>query len=259
MMTVVPWKTLSAYHASRDIPSALSVGVFDGVHLGHRAIISGLTRQGDGLLPVIITFSRPPHNVLNPDSARKILLVPGRKLEIFRSLGVAVVVMIDFSKEFSKMTATSFFESLAGAFSIRKVVEGENFHFGRDRTAGQKSLAGLCDRLGASLETAETVLFKGLPVSSTRIRHAVQTGLMADVRTMLAASYPLDLPVGAAAVDSTGEFIVDKSRLEQAVPERGEFHCRTDTGAPADVIMDKERIFIRTKPPLIKTLYFEEK
>jgi len=108
MMRIVPWEHLAGLTAYRATSCALSVGMFDGVHLGHRAIIRGITAAARGLLPVVVTFSRPPQNVLDPDPARKILLAPARKLELLGSLGVAVAVVIDFSPEFSKMTATSF-------------------------------------------------------------------------------------------------------------------------------------------------------
>ncbi len=262
MMNIIAWKDVSGLAAFQTVPCALTVGVFDGVHIGHRAILDGLVRPGSDLLPVIITFSRLPHNVLDPAAGRKMLLTMERKLGLLGALGVAVAVMIDFSVEFSKMTATSFFETLAAAFQIRKVVEGENFHFGRAREAGRQALAGFCDRIGASLETAGTVFFKGLPVSSTRIRHAVQAGLIEDVRAMLTGAYPVDLPADAAFQDATGITIVEKKRLDQAVPEQGVYRCRMESGTgpgEVEVAINKERIFIRTRLPSIKTLYFEEK
>ena len=259
MMRVVPWEHLAGLVAYRETPCALSVGVFDGVHLGHRTIIRGITAADRGLLPVVVTFTRPPQNVLDPDPARKILLAPERKLAILGSLGVAVAVVIDFSPEFSKMTATSFFEALSGAFRVNRMVEGENFHFGRDRAAGRQALAGFCHRIGASLHTAETVMFKGLPVSSTRIRHAVRAGMMEDVRTMLAGPYPLDLPADGRDAGADGTLVIEKHHLAQILPDKGTFRCGTDGGGAADVVIDKERIFIRMDRPSIETLYFEEK
>jgi len=139
------------------------------------------------------------------------------------------------------------------------MVEGDNFHFGRDRTAGRQTLTGFCDRIGASLHTAETVMFKGLPVSSTRIRHAVQAGMMEDVRGMLAGPYPLDLPADGRDTGAGGSIVIEKKGLAQIVPDKGTFRCGTDDGGSAVVKIDKERIFIRMDRPSIETLYFEEK
>jgi FAD synthase len=160
------------------------------------------------------------------------------------------------------MTATSFFESLAAAFQVRKVVEGENFHFGKDRQAGRKALTGLCSAIGASLETADTVYYKNLPVSSTRIRHAVRAGRMEDVRKMISGAYPLDLPAAAVKRDREGRAVIDTGDLIQAVPAQGCYHCRADSGSETEeteVVVAKERIFIRSNLPSVKTLYFEKK
>jgi riboflavin kinase / FMN adenylyltransferase len=258
-MNIVRWEDLSGCAACRATPAALTVGVFDGVHLGHRAILERLVGSGPELQPVVVTFSRHPQSVLSPEAPRKDLISTDRKLDRLASLGVKTTVMIDFSVDFSKMTAEYFFGDLTSAFRIATIVEGENFHFGRDRQAGRKALTGLCAAIGATLQTADMVLYRGLPVSSTRIRHAVQAGALDDVQAMLGGVYAVDLPEYANAAGGR-HAVIEKDRLSQAVPEKGIFRCRAeaaDGNGEAELVIEKERIFIRSQLSSIKTLYFD--
>jgi riboflavin kinase/FMN adenylyltransferase len=261
-MNVIAWNELPDRPPYARTGSALSVGVFDGVHLGHRDILGRLVAGSPGLLPVAVTFSGNPQNVLRPSPRIGDILTIDQKLLILRSLGVAVTVMIDFSVDFSKMTATSFFTTLASAFCIKKIVEGENFHFGSGREAGRPALKEWCDRGGVALEVPATVLYRGMPVSSTRVRDAIRSGLIEEVRDMLALDYSIVIPRAALVRTGTGTLAIAKAALSQVVPENGRYRCLADTEAgqcEAVVEVDKENFFIRSGVSTVKTISFKEK
>ncbi len=261
-MNVIPWNELAPDGPFAHTPSAVTVGVFDGVHLGHRAVIGRVVRNGAGLMPVAVTFGGNPQNVIRAGAGVRDILTVGQKLSIMESLGVAVAVMIDFSVDFSKMTAKSFFTGLAAAFRVMKIVEGDNFHFGSGREAGQRELGAFCRSIGASLETAERVTYRGAPVSSTRLRHAIQTGQIHDVSAMLAGDYTVIVSETAVVPAGPEGTAVSKKSLSQAVPDAGVFLCIVATGAgvlDAVVEIDRERLVVRNVPGGVKSISFREK
>ncbi|MBN2351176.1 MAG: FAD synthetase family protein [Spirochaetales bacterium] len=260
-MNILSWNELSQSGPFADTPAAVTVGVFDGVHIGHRAVIDRVVRNGTGLMPVAVTFGGNPQNVLLGGVRVKDILTVRQKMAVIESLGVSVVVMIDFSTDFSKMSAKSFFTVLADAFRVKKIVEGDNFHFGSGREAGQRELDAFCESIGASLEMAPRVAYKGAPVSSTRLRHAIRSGQIHDVSAMLAGDFTVILTEESVVRAESGGAAVSKSGLSQVVPERGVFLCAVETGAGAREVVvdvDHERLVLREAPGEVKSISFKE-
>jgi riboflavin kinase/FMN adenylyltransferase len=248
-MKLIAWNELEPKGPYAETPTALTIGVFDGVHLGHRAVIARVVHNDAGLLPAAVTFGNNPQNVLRAEHRVKDILTVTQKLSIIESLGVAVAVMIDFSLDFSKMSATSFLSRLSSVFRIQKIVEGDNFHFGSGREADRRALAIFCAGLGAELETPERVAYRGAPVSSTRVRRAIRAGQIGDVTAMLAGEYTVIIPVPALSGARDGVLTVDKAALSQEVPDRGAFRCSVASAAgrgEAAVEIDGRKMYIRT-------------
>jgi riboflavin kinase/FMN adenylyltransferase len=163
--------------------SAVTIGAYDGVHLGHRYLISELRRMAAdrGLRTVAVTFDRHPASVVRPDSAPSLLCDLDQKLELLASTAVDETVVVTFDEARAQETAEDFtFEVLVGALGARLVVVGEDFHFGHGRKGNVALLSELgavhgFDVVGLRLESAPS----GGVVSSTRIRRALAAG---DVR-----------------------------------------------------------------------------
>jgi len=122
----------------RPSPSggAVTVGAYDGVHLGHRAVIAQLRERasGKGLETVVVTFDRHPASVVRPESAPTTLTDLEQKLELLANCGVDRTLVIPFDQARSDETAEDFVETvLVGGLGTRLVVVGSNFHFGHDR------------------------------------------------------------------------------------------------------------------------------
>ena len=177
--------TDSAPLAPPEGGSAVTIGAYDGVHLGHRALLSELRARAEesGLATVVVTFDRHPAAVVRPESAPLLLCDLDQKLELLASAGVDRTVVVRFDEERANETAEEFVNrELIEGLDARLVVVGEDFHFGHGRKgnvallAEMGSVAGF-EVDGVALASEATSGGSGAPaVSSTRVRNLVAQG-----------------------------------------------------------------------------------
>jgi riboflavin kinase / FMN adenylyltransferase len=176
-----------------DRGSAVTIGAYDGVHLGHRALLAELAdrARADGLTTVVVTFDRHPATVVRPESAPRLLCDLDQKLELLASAGVDRTVVVHFDEERANETAEEFVDTvLVGALGARLVVVGKDFHFGHGRKGNvalltERGTTASFEVDGVSLRSdgGEGVL--GQPISSTRIRSLVSEGRVEDAAELL--------------------------------------------------------------------------
>ncbi|MFN8018292.1 MAG: bifunctional riboflavin kinase/FAD synthetase [Acidimicrobiales bacterium] len=174
--------------------SAVTIGAFDGVHLGHRAVIDqvrGIARDR-GLQTVVVTFDRHPAMVVRPESAPKLLTDLPQKLELLEAAGVDATYVVHFDEERAKEEAAAFVhEVLVGCLTARAVVVGADFHFGHRRGGNVALLAEMGAELGFTVEGLELRGPDGQPaapdavVSSTAIRRLLMAGDVAAAAELL--------------------------------------------------------------------------
>jgi len=170
----------------------LSVGVFDGVHLGHQKVLGRTVERARrmGVAPVVFTFHPHPADILRPGTAPPLLQTFGRKLETMRELGVAAVVWPDAAEAVLSLTPEAFVGTVVvGALEARAVVEGEDFRFGHGASGDQGLLMGLARSAGFDVEFVTDVVVDGERVSSTRIRRLIADGRVADAARCLGRPY----------------------------------------------------------------------
>jgi riboflavin kinase/FMN adenylyltransferase len=168
--------------------SAVTIGAYDGVHLGHRMLLGELKDRADaaGLGTCVVTFDQHPAAVVRPDSAPKLLTDLEQKLELLASCGVARTLVIPFDTERARESAPDFVhEILVGALGARLVVVGEDFHFGRGRQGNVTLLRELGASLGFEVIGVGLEGIEGDVVSSTRIRTLVAEGDVAGAASLL--------------------------------------------------------------------------
>ena len=168
--------------------SVATIGMFDGVHRGHRVIIETVLREARarGLPAVVITFDNHPRSVLPGRQAPKMLTPPEYRMEVFRRLGVDIVMALHFDMALSATTRREFVERvLAGALSARCVIMGFNSKFGKDGRGDAEYLKEIADEFHFSVTTVEPLLMEGQVVSSTQIRHWIEDGRLDLAATML--------------------------------------------------------------------------
>jgi riboflavin kinase / FMN adenylyltransferase len=214
--------------------SALTIGAYDGVHLGHRHVLGLLGGMADDrrLETVVITFDRHPATVVRPETAPLLLTDLEQKLELLADAGVQRTVVLAFDEARANEAAEDFVtEVLVGALAARLVVVGRDFHFGHGRKGNVALLTGMGARFG--FETVGVALeddAEGEPVSSTRIRGLVAAGDVAGAARLLGRPHQVRGTVvegdgrgGAALGVPTANLSVPP---EIALPAEGIYACR---------------------------------
>jgi riboflavin kinase / FMN adenylyltransferase len=172
-------------------PAVISIGAYDGLHLGHRTVIDELKREAAirGARTAIVTFDRHPADIVRPESAPKLITDHEQRLELFEAMAIDAAVVLPFDDAQSQEPALSFIERvLVKCLNTVLIVEGVDFHFGRNREGN----ISLLREVGATygFEVAPLVLFPrqdGIaePVSSTAIRRALAGGNVELAAAML--------------------------------------------------------------------------
>ena len=213
---------------ARRRPRDLAVGEFDGVHLGHREVISGAD--------TVLTFEPHPRTVVAPDSAPKLLTSLDIKADLIASLGVDELVVIPFDGARMAQTAQDFIDQeLVGRLGAERVSVGENFRFGH-RARGDVAL--LREQEGFETRVAQLVELDGEIISSTHIRGLVAAGDVAAAARFLAAPFQMRGTIahgdkrGRTLGFPTANLVPDPQLV---VPDHGIYACRAEVDGSAHV------------------------
>ncbi len=170
-------KNITAYKSVK--PTVVTIGTFDGVHIGHRKIINRLVNTGkeEGLKSVILTFFPHPRMVLQKDSNIKLINTIEERREILESVGLDYLLIKEFTQEFSRLTAEDFVKTLlVDKLNAKKVIIGYDHRFGRNRNADIEDLKKFGDTYNFDVEEISVQDIDDVAVSSTKIRKALSEG-----------------------------------------------------------------------------------
>jgi len=220
-MRVISWEEFIIHDPRSPIsdPLAITIGVFDGVHRGHQALIqricsvpspdlrppppiahcSLLTAHSPSstspfsllsslsLLPTVVTFRQNPQKILKSANGAPTAEITtlDQKLHILEDLGVQLAVLIDFSEEFSKISGRGFIDLLLGCRPVQLIALGKNFRCGHRLDTGVEEIRSLAGARGVEVWVMPPVLDEGQPVSSSRIRQALAAGRQAEAERLL--------------------------------------------------------------------------
>ncbi len=189
-------RTLRTIADLRSVPGPvmLCIGVFDGVHLGHRAVIREAMDDAAALggSAVVMTFDPHPTRVLRPDKASRLLTSTAHKTALLAELGLEWLLIVDFDREFAAQDPRAFAEDLVKAADpLRQISVGERWTFGRDRTGNVDLLRSIGASSGFVVKGMQSVEIAGETVSSTRIRKAVEAGDFETARQCLGRDYTI--------------------------------------------------------------------
>ena len=230
-MTIFGWDDLLEGRAKPERPVRLTIGVFDGVHVGHRRLLEEITRGAADSLPLVITFARSPVVVHSPDAFPGLILSYSQKMERIGSMGVGMAVVIDFSEEMSNLSGEAFVRLLTQNLTIQRIVVGQNFRFGKKRISGTDDLKEMLSGTAIKLLVTEPVVRGGRLVSSSRIRSAVRSGELGEAREMLGANHEIDLRDVARGASSGAELRISRRDIAQVLPPVGEYPVRSESPA----------------------------
>ena len=225
-----------AWRAGSGRGAALTIGVFDGVHLGHRAVLAdlaGKARRAGDLETVVVTFDVHPRSVVSPSDAPKMLTTVEHRIEILRSLGIDHVGVLPFALVRGLSPGEFVRRVVVDAFGARVVTVGHGFRYGARRSGDVARLAEAGRRHGFAVEERELLEGQDGPISSSAIRRRVIEGDVGAAEDLLGRPHELRGAVDEAGGATAGRgwpwiaFTVDRS---MAVPERGAYAVRVVAG-----------------------------
>ena len=188
---------MKLYYGLQDLPAsfsagAVAIGNFDGVHRGHAQIVRCLrTRAAQCQGPaVVFTFEPHPVRLLRPEAAPPPLTWVDRKVELLATLDVDIVIAYPTDQALLSLGPDEYFDQIVcQQLRARAVVEGPNFHFGKNRVGDINLLAALCRERGLALDVVEPLLLDDDFISSSRVREAISRGQIDVANAMLTQPY----------------------------------------------------------------------
>ncbi len=186
------------YEPGEEHTVGLTIGAFDGVHLGHRALIRWMAREARraGLYAVVLTFDPLPAQLLS-DGDRQVLSSPAERVRLIASLGVDAIIMVPFDEDVMTIPATTFVTRLVTHLSMQGLWVGPDFALGRDREGDVPFLREVGTRWGFEVQVFDEVIrWAGQPVRSSRIRRALEKGHLEEANGCLGRPYRLSGIVG---------------------------------------------------------------
>ena len=204
----------------------LTIGVFDGIHLGHQRLLTHLRDEArkKNWLSSVVTFKSHPKAVLSPENKLLWLSDMETRISLIRDLGIDVIVVLPFTSELARLTAQRFVQLLKEYLKMRGLIIGPDFALGRDREGDAEKLRLLGQEMGFSVEVIPPVVLDGQVVSSSAIRQALTQGDMKKAEKLFGRLFSLNgLVVGGDRRGRTLGFPTANLELkpEQALPSDG--------------------------------------
>lgn len=183
-------------HNMRDAHQGcvLTIGNFDGVHLGHQRVIAALIAKAQALnlTPAVMVFEPQPRELFSPDRAPARLSRLRDKYNLLKKLGVKRLICVNFNREFASQTADYFVEHvLVEKLGIKHLIIGDDFHFGKDRLGNFDMLVKAGEQFGFEVTDTATYKFLDCRISSTAIRSALQNDNLSEAKRMLGRPYSI--------------------------------------------------------------------
>lgn len=164
---------------NKDLNSIVTVGVFDGVHIAHHEILKRMQeeKRKTGARAIVVTFDPHPQEILRPEENFKILTTIDERIELIKEYEPDIVFVINFTPEFSNITAEEFCkEIMLGRIGLRKVIVGYNHAFGKNREGDPKKLKEFGQKYKFEVEVFDRFIVENTPVSSSKIRTILNNG-----------------------------------------------------------------------------------
>jgi riboflavin kinase/FMN adenylyltransferase len=192
-------KELAKLKPEKD--TLLTIGVFDGVHLGHKYLLSQLTKQAkeQDLLSGVVTFNRHPHEVLAPQTKLPFLTDLSQRINLLKNEGVKAIFALSFTSELAQLRARQFVSLLKKYLRMDGMVIGPDFALGQNREGNADVLRTLGQNMGFSVTVISPIMIDGEVVSSTAIRNALADGDMKRVLNLVGRPFSLNGRVTSGA------------------------------------------------------------
>ena len=184
---------LACFSSKRE--SILTIGVFDGVHLGHRYLISSLVEKSrhTGRLSGVLTFRNHPRSILDPNFKPSYITTLSQRIDLIKQLGVDFVIPISFNTEVSNLKARDFAFKLTSILNLKEMVFGPDFAMGHQREGDSNVLSAIGDELGFNIMVIDPLTNnQGSTIKSTTIRQAIFNGNVTDAGKLLGRNFNIN-------------------------------------------------------------------
>ncbi len=217
-----------------ELPSlCLTLGIFDGVHLGHQKIIRRVIERAKqiGGASCVVTFDPHPREVLAPEAAPDLLTATKKKISLLEALGLDAVCLIRFTREFARVEARDFVKDfLINTLRARAIVEGYDWRFGKGRKGDVELLREIGKENGCEVEQVDGVMVDGRVVSSTLTRRLILDGALDAAASYLGRRYSItgDIVEGSRLGREIGFPTANIEPHHEAIPPNGIYAVRVD-------------------------------
>jgi riboflavin kinase / FMN adenylyltransferase len=181
-------------HIDKDSSTIITVGTFDGLHVGHRNIMEKVVEEAQSKngRSIVITFEPHPRSVVSKDFEVKLLTTLDEKIDLIDKAGIENLLIINFTKEFSQLSAEQFIKNhIVEKIGVKELVIGHDHHFGKDRFGDENKLKELGNIYSFDVLSVNAVSINNEIVNSTTIRHALELGNLEKANMFLGRSYSL--------------------------------------------------------------------
>jgi riboflavin kinase/FMN adenylyltransferase len=180
---------ITSFFDSRiDVPTAISVGKFDGLHRGHELLLNRIRSKTPELASCLVTFDIPPKNRIDHEEGRSLLTREERKSEL---MGRKIDYLLEcpFTDRFMKLSPEEFIQTLVSNFSMKYMAIGRDFRFGYKGTGDIEALEELSKKYGFTYDVIDKISYKGREISSTYIREDIEKGKVEEAHELLGYPY----------------------------------------------------------------------
>jgi riboflavin kinase/FMN adenylyltransferase len=245
MMKIVGWEDFSSGKEAFGKRIGAALGVFDGLHKGHCALLDTILRAPDAELRCALTFIRNPKAVLRPEYHTGELFTLEQKLEALDAYGMEVCILIDFSENFSKLSGVDFLSLLLGGADFSLLAVGRDFRCGYKLDTDSSLIRGFASERNVRTEIVEPFEYRGHVVSSSRIRRDISEGRMELAWEMLGRPYELDLRM-LPSISREGRREFNRAAFDQVLPPRGAYRVEAvGEGGEAELEIGEARVILR--------------
>lgn len=222
---------IDIFNSKMEKPLALTIGFFDGVHLGHRYLVSELSEcaKKRGFASAVLTFRTHPRQVLHSDYIPSLLTTADEKIELLKETGVDYVVMTEFTQDLSMLTAQEFMRLLHDNLNVRCLMIGYDHRFGHNRSEKFDDYVRFGKEIGIDVIQSSPLVVDGVKVSSSAVRTVIAEGNVAEATKLLGREYSLagqvvkGFQVGRTIGFPTANIAYDDSRI---LPKDGVYAVR---------------------------------
>ena len=222
---------IDIFNSKIERPLALTIGFFDGVHLGHRYLVSELSEiaKKRNFASAVLTFRTHPRQVLHSDYIPSLLTTADEKIALLKETGVDYVVMTEFTREFSMLTAQDFMRLLHDNLNVRCLMIGYDHRFGHNRSEKFEDYVRFGKEIGIEVVQSSPLVIDGINVSSSVVRKTISEGDVAKATKLLGREYSLagtvvkGFQVGRTIGFPTANIAYDDSRM---LPKDGVYAAR---------------------------------